>query len=239
MLFVIRTVLDDLLKQGVVTRNVAALVDRLPQSKAEMQTYTIAETKKVLAAASGERLEAVWHLALCGLRRGEICGIRWADIDFAARTVSVNETNVVVDGRATKSEPKTARGRRTLPLAAALELVLERARTSQAAERADAGAGRLYRSSGYLVVNELGDRLHPDTISDKWDNLVKRAGVRRIRLHDARHTCGTLMHLQGVLVAVIAAWLGHADPAFTMRTYVHSQESALTDAADTLSKLVT
>jgi integrase len=72
------------------------------------------------------------------------------------------------------------------------------------------------------VVNELGEQLHPETVADKWETLVKRAGVRRIRFHDARHTCGTLMHLQGVPVAVIAAWLGHADPTFTMRTYVHS-----------------
>jgi integrase len=71
-------------------------------------------------------------------------------------------------------------------------------------------------------------------VADKWDTLVKRAGVRRLRFHDARHTCGTLMHLQGVPIAVIAAWLGHADPAFTMRTYVHSQDHALHDAAKVL-----
>ncbi|GAB2652631.1 hypothetical protein GCM10027088_33360 [Nocardia goodfellowii] len=68
--------------------------------------------------------------------------------------------------------------------------------------------------------------------------LTKAAGVRRIRLHDARHTCGTLMHLQGVPIAVIAEWLGHADSAFTMRTYVHSQNDALASAAGTLEALV-
>ncbi|MEQ7127067.1 tyrosine-type recombinase/integrase [Actinopolymorpha sp. B11F2] len=61
--------------------------------------------------------------------------------------------------------------------------------------------------------------------------MVGAAKVRKIRLHDARHTCGTLMHLQGVPIAVIAAWLGHADSAFTMRTYVHSQDEALQNAA--------
>jgi integrase len=66
-----------------------------------------------------------------------------------------------------------------------------------------------------VIVNEIGRRLHPDTVSDKWDLLAKAGGARRIRLHDARHTGGALMHLQGVPVAVIAAWLGHADPAFT------------------------
>jgi integrase len=82
--------------------------------------------------------------------------------------------------------------------------------------------------------DEAGGRLHPDTVSDRWDQLVATAKVRRLRLHDARHTCGTLMHLEGVPTAVIAAWLGHSSPAFTMRTYVHSQHDALRGAADVL-----
>jgi integrase len=98
-------------------------------------------------------------------------------------------------------------------------------------------AGALYVDTGYLVVDEVGGRLHPDTVSDRWNQLVVAAGVRRIRLHDARHTCGTLMHLEGVPTAVIAAWLEHASPAFTMRTYVHSQHDALRHAADVLGSV--
>jgi integrase len=89
-------------------------------------------------------------------------------------------------------------------------------------------AGRAYRRSGYVVVvDQLGSALHPETLSSRWEARLRTATLRRIRFHDARHTCGTLLHLQGVPVAVIAAWLGHADPAFTMRTYVHSQDDAL------------
>jgi integrase len=134
---------------------------------------------------------------------------------------------------AIRSTPKSDRGERTLPLTDALAEVLKRARRRQAEE--EATVGDVYRASGYVIVNEIGRRVHPDTVSDKWDQLAKAAGVRRIRLHDARHTCGTLMHLQGVPVAVIAAWLGHADPAFTMRTYVHSQNEALHDAARSIA----
>jgi integrase len=95
----------------------------------------------------------------------------------------------------------------------------------------------VYVDSGLLVCNEIGEPLHPDTVSDYWDRLTIAAGVRRIRLHDARHTCGTLMHLQGVPTAVIAAWLGHADASFTMRTYVHSQDDALSEAAQILGSV--
>jgi integrase len=80
-------------------------------------------------------------------------------------------------------------------------------------------------------VDEIGRPLRPDTLSDRFDQLVARAGVRRILLHDARHTCGTLMHLSGEPVAVISARLGHSSPAFTMRVYVHSQDDALKDVA--------
>ncbi|OOK74961.1 phage integrase family protein [Mycobacterium kansasii] len=80
---------------------------------------------------------------------------------------------------------------------------------------------------------------HPDTLSDFWRELCGEAKVRQIRLHDARHSCASIMHAPGVPIAVISAWLGHADPAFTMRTYVHAQNDALKAAAAALQKVVT
>jgi integrase len=136
------------------------------------------------------------------------------------------------ESRAVVGEPKTETGKRTLPLTPDLARVLGRAKRRQAAERLEAGTA--CEGSGYVVCDQLGGPLHPETVSDYWDQLVAAAGVRRIRLHDARHTCGTLMHLQGVL---IAAWLGHTDGSFTMRTYVHSQSDALRAAAQTLGSV--
>jgi integrase len=197
-----------------------------------MQTYTPAEARQVLEAARADRLEAAWHLALYGLRRAEIAGLLWSDIDMEAGRLTIRETLVTVAGRPQTSTPKTERGARTLPLTEALAAALARTRRRQAGEQLRAGPA--WQDSGHVVANEIGEPLHPDTISDRWDTLTKRAGVRRIRLHDARHTCGTLMHLEGVPVAVIAAWLGHASADFTMRVYVHSQPDALAAAAETL-----
>lgn len=122
-----------------------------------------------------------------------------------------------------------------MPITPVLAAVLDRTRQRQ--RDGQAANPEFYRASGYLIVNRLGQRLHPDTVSDKWELLVRRAGVRRIRLHDGSHICGTLMHLEGVPVAVIAAWLGHADAAFTMGTYIHSQDDALKDAARMLGSV--
>ena len=77
------------------------------------------------------------------------------------------------------------------------------------------------------MVDQAERPYHPDTLSDFWREMRGEAGVRKIRLHDARHSCASIMHAQGVPIAVISEWLGHADAAFTMRTYVHVQNDAL------------
>jgi len=235
MLRVLSLMLDHAHKQGLVTRNIAKLVDRVPDRRDPRPTYTSEEIKHLALAARGDPLEHAWHLALSGLRRGEVCGLSWSDIDLAERTLTVRESRVSVDGEVEIEDPKTRAGQRTLPLTDELGKVLARARRRQAEDRLR--AGEHYRDSGYLVVDDLGRPLHPETVSDKWDDFVVGAGVRRIRLHDARHTCGTLMHLQGVPTAVIAAWLGHTNAAFTMLVYVHSQNPALKDAAQVLNAL--
>lgn len=84
-------------------------------------------------------------------------------------------------------------------------------------------------------MDEVGEPIHPESYSDRFEVLNRKAGLPKIRLHDTRHTCGTLMHLRKVPTAVISAWLGHASAAFTLRTYVHSQADALRDAGSVIS----
>jgi integrase len=232
MLTVLQMVLEDAMRQGWVVRNVAHLVDRVPQVKHEMETFTEAEVHKLLKAAESDRLEAAWHLALSGLRRGEVCGLTWDDVDLEVGELNVRHTRILVDGVVIESTPKTAKGERALPLPDSLTRVLKRARTRQAEDRLRLPGD--YLEGGYVVADEGGSPMHPETLGLAWGRLLERAGVRRLRLHDARHTCGTLMHLRGVPVAVIAAWLGHTDAAFTMRTYVHSQDDALRSAASVM-----
>ena len=136
-----------------------------------------------------------------------------------------------------ENDPKSATSRRTLPLPERLVLLLRSARTRQARERlalgADGGAWE------YVVSNEAGEPYSPAVLSRYWRDTVNAAGVRHIKLHAARHTCTTLMHLQGVPVAVIAAWIGHKDASLTMRLYAHSQDDALRMAGESLNRVVT
>jgi integrase len=199
-----------------------------------MPTWTAAEVKKVLVAIRRTRMEPASLLALHGLRRGEIAGLRWQDV--GAATITIATTRISVDGAATVSTPKTERGVRTLPLTPPLKRALAEARKARASERLQLGPA--YMESGYVVVDEAGAPLHPDTLTSRWAAVIAAAGVRRIRLHDARHTCGTLLHLAGEPTAVISGWLGHSSHALTMRVYVHSQDDALRDAGETLATLM-
>lgn len=97
--------------------------------------------------------------------------------------------------------------------------------------------GESYQGSGYVVVNEAGEALSPHALTPRWARMLKAAEVRHIRLHDARHTCGTLMHLENVPVALISAWLGHASKSFTLQTYVHAQPAPLATSAESFARI--
>ncbi|WP_100501448.1 tyrosine-type recombinase/integrase [Mycobacteroides abscessus] len=233
-----RAVLDYGVERRDLSHNPAQGMKKVQRVRREMQTYTPDEIRQVLAAADNDRNGHLWYLALSGLRRGEIAGLRWSDIDFAAATLTV-ENNRVAAGAGTVLEhaPKTRSSRRTLPLDAGLLSVLRRASARYAGEKLALGAA--HSDSGYVAVNEAGEAYTPDTLTRLWRKHVKRAGVRVIRLHDARHSCGTAMHLRGVPLAVIAKWLGHADASVTARIYAHSQDDALKAASVTLGAVVT
>jgi integrase len=226
-------VLADARRQGLVSRNVAGHVDAVAVRHRSVDTE--AEVSTLLSSIAGDRLAHAWELALCGLRRGELAGLRWLDVDLDGRTLSVANNRVDAGGKAVENDPKSAMSRRTLPLPDRLVSVLKAAKARQATERLALGGG----SWDYVVSNEVGDPYHPQVLSRYWQDAVKTAGVRHIKLHAARHTCATLMHLQGVPVAVIAAWIGHKDASLTMRLYAHSQDTALKAAGDTLNRVVT
>lgn len=228
----VNMVLADALHQGLVARNVAENIDRIPVPHKAMETYTPAEVAKFLAGVESDRNRHAWHLALSGLRRGEIAGLRWTDLDLAAEALAVSNNRTRAGGKTNEGEPKSAASRRTLPIPARLLVELKAAKVRQAKDKLELGPD--YGSGEYVVSNEAGEAYAPSVLTSYWAAAAKSAKVRHIRLHDARHTAATTLHLQGVPVAVIAAWIGHTDASFTMRVYAHSQNDALKGAAEAL-----
>ena len=194
------------------------------------------EARQFLGEAAGDRLHAAWLMALYGGRREELCGARWEeDIDLEARTWTVNIVRVVVDGKViVKEAPKTERSARTLPLDDIAVAALTALHKRQAAEKL--AAGEAYRGSGYVVCDELGEAVNPEWLSDEFGRVRERAGVRRITLHEARHTASSLMEKAGVPDSIRAAWCGHTVQV-SKSTYTHALPEDLAAARDALSRL--
>lgn len=228
----LRMILKSEVDQGHLARNVALFVDMPSLDSKDLQTFTTKEAEKLLKSSANDFLGIAWRLALTGLRRGEIAGLRWNAIDFENATMTIDETLVAVSGRPLKRTPKTSTGLRTLPMPVSLVSALKRQQELQRTSRILHGAD--YEDSGYVVTDSQGRQVKPDRLTRSWYRACAKAKVPRIRLHDARHTCATLMHLDGVPIVVIAAWLGHVDAGFTLRTYAHSQNDALKLAAASL-----
>ncbi len=230
-------VLDYAIERKLVGHNVARGIKPKAGKKRKALTYTPDEVSRFLLSLETDRDGHLWFLALCGLRRSELGGLRWSGVDFGRKTLTVQIGRAAAGGKAVEDDPKTESSIRELPMDDEMVEVLKRARRRQAADKLQ--LGEAYRDLGYVACNEDGNPYHPDTLTHRWARAVKRAGVRHIRLHDARHTCGTTMHLRKVPLAVIAAWLGHADASVTARIYTHSQADALKAAAKSLGEVVT
>lgn len=151
--------------------------------------------------------------------------MRWSDIDFTAGTIAISRNRLRFGHEIVEGTVKSRAGARVLPLPENLVGSLKAAKACQAADRLALGAA--YQPSGYVVADEAGGAMSPHALTSRWSRMLSAAGVSPVRLHDARHTCATLMHLEGVPIAVIAAWLGHVSSAFTMATYAHSQRPCL------------
>lgn len=204
---------------GLLGRDPLVGYKRPRSTSKPMTAWSTEEARAFLKATASDRLAFAWGLLLTrGLRRGELCGLRWNDVDLEGGVLRVNRTRVLVDGVPSDSLSKTAAGRRSVPLDSTLVVLLRRHRASQASEKL--AAGESYEDAGWLVADELGRPYYPDTISERFDDQVRAFGLRRIRLHDCRHTAASLMLASGVPVKVVADLLGH-DPRVTLATYAH------------------
>jgi integrase len=222
-------------KNGMLGRDPLVGVDRPSAKSKAMSAWTIEEARQFIASTANDRLAVAWALLLTrGLRRGELCGLRWDAVDLEGGRLAITRTRVVVDGEAIDSEPKTAAGVRSVPLDPDLVAMLRKHQVRQGAEKLAAGSA--YESGNYVVADELGRPYHPNAVSDRFDVLIgKVEGLRRIRLHDTRHTAASLMLASGVPVKVVQEMLGHSSPTITLSIYAHTLPGMAQEAGAALS----
>ncbi|PKW13655.1 tyrosine-type recombinase/integrase [Saccharopolyspora spinosa] len=245
MLNRLRAALNEAVRRRLVVRNVAEAA-RIPkaareaaaEAKAERTPWSTEEVKAFLATIREDRLYAPMLLSLMGLRPAEACGLRWTpDVDLEAQTVKAGDnTRTLVVGEVVEKGAKSEAGKRGLPLPVQAVSALKAFRARQAAEKL--AAGEAYEDSGYVVVDELGRAVKTDWLRRRFYKLIERAGVRKVRLYDARHACLTYLATSGVPDVIVSAWAGHADLSFTKRVYIHPNADHLKVAADQLGELL-
>ena len=233
-------------------------IDAIPDRAAD-EEFTIwepDETARFLEHVAGDRLAALYEVAAyCGLRRGELCGLRWSDIDDDGAGLRVRQTVVTLtSGQARPGDlvcptcgrehagrlfkgPKSKAGRRWLPLASLARQALARHRERQAEERESFGSDYLDHDLVFPRVD--GDPLRPDQVSRDFDAYATACGLPTITLHDLRHGACSLMLSGGVPVEVVQMILGHSSPAVTRRVYAHLLRGATAEQVEAATARLT
>jgi integrase len=224
-------VVESYVDQGVLPRNVIALVERPknaePDDTAQLdadspggepmaKSWTLAEVGQFRDAVAEHRLFACWLLSCYGMRRSEVLGLRWGAVDLDTGTLSVRRSRVAVGSEAVEGAPKSRRSRRDLPLPADVTEALRTLRQRQRAEALALGVG--WSDDRLVAAREDGTPLRPESYTDEFQRLRSRAGLRRIKLHGLRNTSVSLMLDQGHPPHIVAAWHGH-DPAVALSIY--------------------
>ena len=231
---VLRTSLNVAMKWGVLGRNAAALAGppRVPEH--EVRPLSQADARALLGAVRGDRLEALFTVALAvGLRQSEALAARWGDIDLDRGTLSVQRSLQRIDAEWLFLEPKTARSRRTLPLPAAVVTALREHRARQLQERLRLGRAWEGDKWGDLVfTDEAGGPLSGFHVRRRFYALLAVAGLPAMRYHDLRHGAASLMAAQGVPMRTAMEMLGHSQISTTANIYAHVAPELTRDAAD-------
>jgi integrase len=234
---VLHRALADAERLGLVARNPARSVRGPSVSRTEQGTWSPEQLSQFLTTTAGDPLHGVFVLlATTGMRRGEVVGLRWVDVDLDRAVASVVHTITTVHGRPVESTTKTAKSRRRVSLDASSVIVLRAHRAAQRKERLVVGAGWI--DHGLVFCRYDGSPLHPDLVTRRFRTLVEQAGLPKIRLHDLRHTYATLALRAGVHPKVVSERLGHATVGITLDLYSHVAPSLDEQAAETVAGLL-
>lgn len=228
-------------------------VERAKRPRAQAQepgtVWTVAQLRAFLATAKQHRLFAFFHVAAyTGARRGELLNLRWTDIDLDAKKITITGSTAVISGERINGTTKSGRTR-VVSIDDETAAVLSQRKTNQTAEQLHAGDSWRGARDGYVFTTGWGEPIYPDTVTSLMTKLIRthnqpeegrppKNQLPHARLHDLRHLHATTLLLSGVPVHVVAARLGHADPAVTLRVYAHVIRSAEAAAADIFAQAV-
>jgi integrase len=212
--------LDQSVKLGLLTRNVADLVTPPRVPRKPRQTWDEEQARRFLAVADQSGRGPIWIVALAtGMRRGELLGLRWQDVDFERDILSVRQTVGALRGKPDVKPPKTRSSIRDVPVPSEVMAALREHRRRQNEQRL--ALGPVWEDNDLVFAAANGRPIYPDNLKRDFERLVHLAGVPRIRIHDQRHTHVTLAIAAGADIGAVSQRIGHSRTSITMDVYHH------------------
>jgi integrase len=235
---VIHKALKAAVDDGLIPRNAAAGLKLPKLSREEIDPLSSEEARWLLEAVRGERLEALYVLAInTGMRQGELLALKWDDVDLGAGLIRVRRTLTKADAAYTTGEPKTKKSRRAIRLTSGAVSALRTHLDRQLEEMERMGS--LYQPGGLVFATEVGTIINPSNLRNRsFKPLLKAANLRTIRFHDLRHTCATLLLSKNVNPKIVSEMLGHASVSITLDTYSHLMPDMQEKAAKALEEML-
>jgi integrase len=234
----LRAALSQAEEWELVDRNVAKLV-KLPRAQKYKPTFLSPEQAKAFLLFTADHpQEALFSVALSlGLRRGEIVGLRWQDIDFAAGMLRVTHSLERIKGSGLQlGDPKSAKAQRLLRLPQVCILALARQKENQRIAREWCGAK--WKEGDFVFTTSVGTPMQPEMVTREFKAIIAASGLPDMRLHDLRHSCATLLLAQGVHPKLVQETLGHSTYQLTMDTYSHMIPQLRNEVADRMDEIL-
>ncbi len=236
---VISKVLEVAWKWGLVEENVAKRADPPSSEGHETECLNEDEVIEIFRLLENEPVNyrtMITMLIMLGLRRGELCGLEWKDIDFEKKTMYICRSSQYVNSKIITKEPKTVNSRRVLTIDDYTLDLLKEYKVWQ--DQRIAEAGRIWQDCDRLFTKVEGSPIHPDTVGDWWDKFQKRNGLKHHSLHSLRHTNASLLISRNIDVATVSGRLGHSNPNTTLKVYSHMFRARDIAAAQDLAAFV-
>ena len=234
---VLRSALTNAMTEELISKNVAALTKVRPVRRTHRKPWTVEEARTFLESArtSQDPFYAAYVLILVlGLRRGEALGLAWSSVDLDGAVLQVENQLQRIGGRLVHDETKTEASEAPLPLPAICVSALRLRQTAQDAARGN--AGQEWNVLGLVFTTGTGEPIDPRNFNRSFDRRCLRAGVRKVRLHDTRHTCGTLLAALDVHPRIAMQILRHSKIAVTMEIYTHAPSAKTVEALKRLGE---
>jgi len=242
----IRKALQHAVKMDLISSNPADKVEKPKQQPFIAGFYNDDELNLLFKKVKGSKLELpIIVAAFYGLRRSEVLGLKWNAIDFKKKTLTIRHTiaKVMDDNGNTrllqKDRTKNKSSFRTLPLIPQVEDLLLRKQDQDQEYRRACRSAYSKKYTDYIFVDELGMLLNPDYLTAGFPHLLEKHGLRKIRLHDLRHSCASLLLKNGVSMKAIQDWLGHSSFSTTANLYAHLDFDSKLDTATTIGNTLT